>query len=92
MATCPLTGSTETVISVSVLNVPSWGRRSTPTTRMLSRSLPDQVGSGVGVDAGVAPGEGVNLGVGDAPLGAAPLGYGEGDALSPPVVIVVSRS
>src|SRR5664279_2029982 len=63
MATFLVTGSIETTIIVSVLNVASPWRWSTPSSRMLSRS--------VWFQAGTAEGEARGLGVdeGDDPLG-----------------------
>jgi hypothetical protein len=71
IATCLLTGSMETTIIVSVLNVPSWGRWSTPTRRMFRRSVPSHgwivasgradpwIGGGVTWTAGVSSGPSV---------------------------------
>src|SRR3954468_13678247 len=75
IATCFVTGSTETTISVSVLNVASPGRVSAPTRSTLSRSLPSHGGS-VGASVPDAPGSGVGtVSVGD---GAAATADGSG--------------
>lgn len=47
-----------TTMSVSVLNVPSFGRWSVPTRRMFRRSVPFH-GGRVAAGAGVTPGAGV---------------------------------
>ena len=90
MATCLVSGSIETTISVSVLNVPSPGRWSVPMSRTLRRSLPSQggrVGAGVPVPA-VPSGLGSTSSDGDgsrlAPAGSVSIGSivspGVGDA------------
>ena len=65
IATCLLTGSIDTTISVSVLNVPSPGRWSAPMSRMLRRSLPFHGGIdtwGTALPAGVSSGTGESVG------------------------------
>src|SRR5689334_2383741 len=68
IATSPVEGSTETTISVSVLNDDSPGRWSEPTSRTFRRSLPSQggrVGRGVpvaSVPSGVGSTSGLSVG------------------------------
>ena len=64
MATCLVTGSIDTTISVSVLNVPSPGRWSAPISRMLRRSLPSHGGietCGSALPTGVPSGTGESV-------------------------------
>ena len=85
IATCLVSGSIETTISVSVLKVPSFGRWSAPMSRMLSRSLPSHGGtvtSGRALPVGVPSGTGVSVGRADGSgLGVA-VGPGDGEASS----------
>ena len=64
IATCLVTGSIDTTMSVSVLNVLSPGRWSAPMSRMLSRSLPSHGGidtSGTALPTGVLSGTGESV-------------------------------
>src|SRR5579859_5148861 len=66
IATRLVAGSIETTIIVSVLNVPSFGRWSTPRRRMLSRSVPFQ--GGAATDGAAEPSGGrLAAGVPEAP-------------------------
>ena len=75
-ATFLLTGSIETTIIVSVLNVESPARWSTPRSRMLSRSVPFQVGTGEVDGRAVPTGGRESVGVGESVLIGASLGFG----------------
>ena len=64
IATCLVTGSIETTMSVSVLKVLSPGRWSAPMSRMLRRSLPSHGGidtSGTALPTGVLSGSGESV-------------------------------
>ena len=77
IATCLLTGSIDTTIRVSVLNVPSPGRWSAPMSRMFRRSLPSHGGidtCGRALPAGVSSGTGES--VGPAAVPSSSLGVG----------------
>ena len=83
IATCLVTGSIETTISVSVLWVESPGRWSLPISRMLRRSLPFQGGIatvGRADPAGVASGSGLSVGSTEPATVGVGDPFGEGDA------------
>ena len=94
MATCLVSGSIETTMSVSVLKVLSPGRWSAPMSRMLRRSLPSHGGmatSGTALPTGVVSGTGESvasepsppsLGVAAAVAVADPVRPGLGEASS----------
>src|SRR4029079_14269059 len=85
IATCFVTGSIETTISVSVLYVPSFGRWSVPIRRMFRRSLPSHGGIVTFGSAEPWTGGSVMLGPGVSVGPAAPLAPGDSDGDAPPV-------